>query len=180
MPTKLPIVGKMNLISGWCWFSWTNYSWLRYFYAPGLKGLLGASSNRIVRLSVCPSVCPLFRPAYKVQKLKFWWWYSNLTGIVSSLKGSSHLTDIPCLWGGAGSKCRTWDFGHILTLLPPGHGCFTNTCLVMPPFEEGGAYCVAHVGRYVGRSVGLSVSLNLVQLITQERFPPEASNLVGR
>ena len=32
----------------------------------------------------------------------------------------------------------------------------------MPPFEEEGAYRVAHVGRYV--------SLNLVQLITQERF----------
>ena len=43
--------------------------------------------------------------------------------------------------------------------------------IFMPPFE-GGAYCVAHVGR--------SVSLNLVQLITQERFAPEASNLVGR
>ena len=27
------------------------------FYAPGLKGLPGASSNRIVRLSVCLSVC---------------------------------------------------------------------------------------------------------------------------
>ena len=50
----------------------------------------------------------------------------------------------------------------------------------MPPLEEGGAYCVAHVCRYVGRYVGMSVSLNLVQLITQERFAPEASNLVGR
>ena len=28
-----------------------------YFYAPGLKGPPGASSNRIVRLSVRPSVC---------------------------------------------------------------------------------------------------------------------------
>ena len=28
------------------------------FYAPGLKGLPGASSNRIVRPSVCPSVRP--------------------------------------------------------------------------------------------------------------------------
>ena len=46
----------------------------------------------------------------------------------------------------------------------------------MPPFEKGGAYCFAHVGRYVG----MSVALNLVQLITQERFAPEASNLVGR
>ena len=46
----------------------------------------------------------------------------------------------------------------------------------MPPFKEGGAYCVAYVGQYVGRSV----SLNLVQLITQERFAPEASNLVLR
>ena len=50
----------------------------------------------------------------------------------------------------------------------------------MPPFEEGGAYCVAHVGQYDSRYVGVSVSLNLVQLITQERFAPEATNLVGR
>ena len=54
----------------------------------------------------------------------------------------------------------------------------------MPPFEKGGAYCFAHVGRYVGRSVclsvGMSVSLNLVQLITQKHFAPEASDLVGR
>ena len=58
----------------------------------------------------------------------------------------------------------------------------------MPPFEKGGAYCVAPVGRYVdryvgrsvGMSVGMSVALNLVQLITQEGFAPEASNLVGR
>ena len=26
--------------------------------------------------------------------------------------------------------------------------------MIMPPFEKGGAYCFAHVGRYVGRSVG--------------------------
>ena len=58
----------------------------------------------------------------------------------------------------------------------------------MPPFEKGGAYCFAHVGRYVGmsvgmsvgRSVGMSVALNLVQLVSQERFALEASNLVGR
>ena len=36
------------------------------------------------------------------------------------------------------------------------------------------------VGRSVCQSVGMSVSLNLVQLITQEGFDPEASNLVGR
>ena len=46
----------------------------------------------------------------------------------------------------------------------------------MPPFEKGGAYCFAHVGRYVS----MLVSLNLVQLITQECFAKEASNLVGR
>ena len=36
------------------------------------------------------------------------------------------------------------------------------------------------VGRSVCRSVGMSVSLNLGQLITQERFAQEPSNLVGR
>ena len=56
--------------------------------------------------------------------------------------------------------------------------------IFMPPFEKGGAYCVAPAGRSVGmsvcRSVGMSVALNLVQLITQEGFALEASNLVGR
>ena len=37
-----------------------------------------------------------------------------------------------------------------------------GSLIIMPPF------------------VGMSVSLNLVQLITQEGFAPEASNLVGR
>ena len=41
--------------------------------------------------------------------------------------------------------------------------------------------CRSVCRRSVGMSVvGMSVSLNLVQLITQERFAPEASNLVGR
>ena len=59
----------------------------------------------------------------------------------------------------------------------------------MPPFEKGGHIALhlsvgMSVGRYVGRSVGRyvgrSVSLNLVQLITQEHYAPEASNLVDR
>ena len=37
-----------------------------------------------------------------------------------------------------------------------------------------------YVGMSVGRYVGMSVALNLVQLITQEGFALEASNLVGR
>ena len=45
--------------------------------------------------------------------------------------------------------------------------------MIMPPFEKGG-----HIALHL--SVGMSVALNLVQLITQERFAPEASNLVGR
>ena len=62
-------------------------------------------------------------------------------------------------------------------------------CLLWPndyyaPFEEGGAYCFAHVRLSIRPSVcpsvGMSVSLNLVQLITLEHFAPEASNLVGR
>ena len=32
--------------------------------------------------------------------------------------------------------------------------------IIMPPFfEEGGAYCVAHVGRLVGMSVGRYVGI---------------------
>ena len=85
------------------------------FYAPGLKGPPGASSNRIVRpsvlLFVCLFVCPSVRNSVpltnKVQYLKFEWWYSNQTWTVSSSMGSSHFTDISCPWGGAGSKYRT-------------------------------------------------------------------------
>ena len=39
-------------------------------------------------------------------------------------------------------------------------------------------YAPLHIALHM--SVGMSVSLNLVQLISQERFAPEASNLVGR
>ena len=42
-----------------------------------------------------------------------------------------------------------------------------------PPFKKGGAYYFAHVGRCVSL-------LYLVQVMTQERFAKEASNLVGR
>ena len=46
------------------------------FYAPGLKGPPGASSNWIVRLSVRVSVCPFVRNSLpltnKVQYLKVW------------------------------------------------------------------------------------------------------------
>ena len=43
----------------------------------------------------------------------------------------------------------------------------------MSPFKKEG-----HIALHM--SDGMSVSLNLVQLITQERFAQEASNLVGR
>ena len=52
---------------------------------------------------------------------------------------------------------------------------------IMPPSKKEGHIALhMSVGMSVGRYVGMSVSLNLVQLITKERFAPEASNLVGR
>ena len=45
--------------------------------------------------------------------------------------------------------------------------------LCRPPFEKGG-----HIALHM--SVDMSVSLNLVLLVTQERFAPLASNLIGR
>ena len=80
-----------------------NLPVVNFFYAPGLKGPLGASSVWIaVFLSVRLSVRNL--------NLKFGWSYSNQTWTVSSWKGCSHFTGIPCPWGGMGSKCRTWRF----------------------------------------------------------------------
>ena len=45
-----------------------------------------------------------------------------------------------------------------------------------PPKKERGAYCFAHVVPLVSRYIGFPY---LVQLITQEHFSLEASNLVG-
>ena len=90
-----------------------------HLYAPGLKGPPGASSNRIVRLSVRLSVCPL------VQYLKFGWWYSYQTWTVSSSMGSSHFCDIPCPWEwGVVQNIGLRNFCHILTLLPLGASVF--------------------------------------------------------
>ena len=51
-------------------------------------------------------------------------------------------------------------------------------CNIYVSFQEGSqTYCFAHVGRSMGWSV--LVSFNLVQLLTQERFAIQASNLVG-
>ena len=85
--------------------------YLMIFYAPGLKGPPRASSNWIVRLSVCLSVRPSVRYSvplrYKVQYFKLWWSYSNQTWTLSSFKGFSHFTDITCPWGWGGVKI--WD-----------------------------------------------------------------------
>ena len=52
---------------------------------------------------------------------------------------------------------------------------FFAMTLLYPSSKKEGHNCILHVGQSV-----LSVSLNLVQLIPQERFAPEAPNLVGR
>ena len=68
-------------------------------------------------------------------------------------------------------------------------GILLGTCrsvvssyLLCPPLKKEGHIALhMSVGMSVGRYVGIpSVSLNLVQLITQECFAQEASNLVGR
>ena len=69
---------------------------------------------------------------------------------------------------------------------PFTHPCMYTDLGYLCPLSKKEEHIALHmsVGRYVGRSVcmsvGMSVSLNLVQLITQERFATEASNLVGR
>ena len=56
-----------------------------------------------------------------------------------------------------------------------------SVCLLCPPLKKEGHIALhLSVRPSVRLSVGMSVSLNLVQLITQEGFAPEDSNLVGR
>ena len=49
-----------------------------------------------------------------------------------------------------GQETLTFKFKRSALYTQVSHEC---PLLFMPPFEKGGAYCVAHVGRYVGRSV---------------------------
>ena len=100
-----------------------------YFYAPGLKGPPGASSNGIICLSVHLSVSNSVPLTNKVQYLKLGWSCSNQTWTVSSFMGSSHFTDITCPWGG-GQNVGLRDFCHILTLLPSGASVFHKHILV--------------------------------------------------
>ena len=66
------------------------------FYAPGLKGLPGASSNRIVRLFVCLSIIlSHLQTKCKNQSLGD----DTVTNwTVSSSVGTSDFTEIPCPW----------------------------------------------------------------------------------
>ena len=109
---------------------WVNT--VNHFYAPGLKGPLGASSVSIVCPSICPSVIP--SRLQTVQYLKFGWSYSNQTWTVSSSKGCSHFTDITCPkgWGG-GQNVGLRHFCHCLTLLSPGASVFHKhmSCFVL-------------------------------------------------
>ena len=67
------------------------------FLCPRPEKSAGASSNQIVRLSVCQSVCLFPLCLYKVQYLRCGWWYSYQTWTISSSMDYSHLTDITCL-----------------------------------------------------------------------------------
>ena len=110
--------------------SWQCLSW-HVFYAPGLKGLLGASSVWILCLSIRLSDRNSVSLINKVQYLKFRWSYSNQTWTVSSSKGCSHFTDITCPWRWGGVKMEDLEIFAIVWLCwRRGHPCFTNTCLV--------------------------------------------------
>ena len=81
------------------------------------------------------------------------------------------------------SPCSSVVARSLSTQKAPGSNLTLVRILYLcPPLKKEGHIALhmsvgMSVGRYVGRSVGMSVSLNL---ITQERFAPEASNLVGR
>ena len=87
----------------WPW-PWPLTYFRSNFYAPGLRVPPGASSDRIVRPSVCQSVRNSVPLTIKVQCLKFGWWYNYQTWTVSLSKGCSHFTDITRPWGWGGVK----------------------------------------------------------------------------
>ena len=109
----------------------SHFDGVESFYAPGLKGPPGASSNLIVCLFVCPFVCNSVPLTNKVQYLKFGWWYNNQTGTVSSSMGSSYFHWHHMLLGVG--RVKMWDleiYAIFWLCCRWGHPCFTNTCLV--------------------------------------------------
>ena len=103
-----------QLAVDWTFFYWILSSFTcRDFYAAGLKGPPGASSNWILRLSVRLFVRNSIPLLNKVQYFKFRWWYSSHTWTVSPSMGCSHFTDIPCPWVGLGQNVGLTDFCHI-------------------------------------------------------------------
>ena len=66
-----PWHGYLKFSESMCLHLVTEISWVVMFYVPGLKGPPGASSNRIVRPSVCLSVRNSVPLTNKVQYLKF-------------------------------------------------------------------------------------------------------------
>ena len=89
-----------------------------------------------VRPLVCLSVCPLFRPTYKVQYLKFWVViqlpnldYKFIYGFLTL-----HWHHMP-LGVGRGQNWGHRDFAIFRICCRQGHPCFTNKCLVSFYFE---------------------------------------------
>ena len=80
---------------------------------------------------------------------------------------------------GWGFEC--WNGNDLLELFDISLFIIFETTFLCPPSKKEGQMALhMSVGRYVGRYVGMSGALNLVQLISPERFAPEASNLEGR
>ena len=81
------------------------------------------------------------------------WHESTFLCLGNGIRG--HLIFFPsvCLWlcHFLAKKKPTFNLGHNFRTVRDRDYIF------MPPFEKGGAYCFAHVGRYVGMSVGMSV-----------------------
>ena len=77
-------------------------------------------------------------------------------------------------------KCAMNFLSESLPQMTTGSSYFLSIFIPPPPpsFEKGGH--IALTCPSVCRSIGMLVSFNFVQLITQEHFAPEASNLVGR
>ena len=92
------------------------------FYAPSLKGLPGASSNRFIRLSVCLK----FRPAYKQSAIFKVWVVIQLPNLdCKFIYGFNTLLWHPMPLGVEQSQnVGLRNFCHILTLLPLGASVF--------------------------------------------------------
>ena len=140
------------------------------------KVLLWASSNC---LSVRKMSNRLFFSnsvllTYKVQFLKFGWWYSNQTWTVSSSKGCLHFPDIISPWGWGKVKMQDLEILPDFEFVAAGSTCISHTHLVLFMAAIGDIVIISLWTMYCDHNVSKHYTCCPYRVTVARPAPPDA------